>query len=376
MNKNDYRNILVAVSGLTPQIITETLYALVVEQRIPIHKIFILTTYVGKEKIEKLLLNSGLGKIYQFSREYGLRAEDYIPEIHLIEQNGKPLNDIRTDDHNKLAADKIVEIVRRLTQDKNTRIFASVAGGRKTMSVYLGFAMQLFGRKQDVLTHVLVHPEIVESNPGFFYIPKHENPLKLQKKNPDGSFTEFEIPISKLKIELAEIPFIRLRELIPQGYWEKYQSFMEIVEIAQRELEDAQFQPVIEVNLKEATVIVKDRGIEHRVRLKPQEMAFYYYICAHEEFINQKDINKEIKEELVKIYEAYYPHYRIGTASFHKDALQSLRSRINKGFEKQVANPRILPLINISSKRIPQGVLYSIPLKQNRIKLIPSLSKI
>ena len=50
-----------------------------------------------------------------------------------------------------MAGDRICDIVRELTKDAETRIHASAAGGRKTMSIYLTAAMQLFGRVQDTL---------------------------------------------------------------------------------------------------------------------------------------------------------------------------------------------------------------------------------
>jgi len=38
------RHVFVAVLGQTPQIVTETLYALMVERRIPISEVFVITT--------------------------------------------------------------------------------------------------------------------------------------------------------------------------------------------------------------------------------------------------------------------------------------------------------------------------------------------
>jgi len=80
------------------------------------------------------------------------------------------LPDIRSVEDNTFAANQICEIVRELSLTSHTSLHASAAGGRKTMSIYLTAAMQLFGRAQDRLSHVLVSEDF-ETHPDFFYIP-------------------------------------------------------------------------------------------------------------------------------------------------------------------------------------------------------------
>ena len=43
-------------------------------------------------------------------------------------------------------ADAITALVRALTADPGSAVHASIAGGRKTMGFYLGYALSLFGR--------------------------------------------------------------------------------------------------------------------------------------------------------------------------------------------------------------------------------------
>ena len=49
-------------------------------------------------------------------------------------------------------------------------LHVSIAGGRKTMGFYVGYALSLFARDQDRLSHVLVPPSL-ESRQDFFYPP-------------------------------------------------------------------------------------------------------------------------------------------------------------------------------------------------------------
>ena len=62
MNKK--RKILVAVTGMSPQIVTETLYALVVQQQWLPDEVHVLTTGAGAEKIRTALLRTGISPVF------------------------------------------------------------------------------------------------------------------------------------------------------------------------------------------------------------------------------------------------------------------------------------------------------------------------
>ncbi len=172
------RNILLTVTGLTPQVITETCYYLLCKKRpkVKISEIISITTAKGKEILLKTLLSPIKGKFYQFCRDYNIDPatikfnDETI--IVLKGKGGKYLNDIRTKTDNEYIADQINDLIKKLTGDKNTSLHCSIAGGRKTMSVYLASALQLYGRKQDTLSHVLVSPAAFENHKDFFYKPK------------------------------------------------------------------------------------------------------------------------------------------------------------------------------------------------------------
>lgn len=119
-----------------------------------------VTTLEGSRRIMELLLEPAHGAFFGFCRDYGLdagqiRFDEATIEL-LREPGGLALEDIRTAEQNEWAGDQICDIVRDLTADAGTRIHASAAGGRKTMGIYLTAAMQLFGRAQYCLSHVLV----------------------------------------------------------------------------------------------------------------------------------------------------------------------------------------------------------------------------
>jgi CRISPR-associated protein (TIGR02584 family) len=212
------KNILVAVLGSTPQILTETLWCLKKEKGIDIDEVFVITTQFGKKLICEGNPSIGLppllnGVFEKFCKEFGLRTKFNEGNIKVIrDEKGIELEDIRDDRQNEIAADFITNEIRRIVSRKNAVLHCSVAGGRKTMSVYAALAMTLVGRKQDKLYHVLVSPPEIEGNPQFFYKP--EIPIEIEVNGR-------KISTDKINITLAEIPFLRLGErygdIFPSG---------------------------------------------------------------------------------------------------------------------------------------------------------------
>ena len=50
---------LVAVVGNTPQVMTETFWALYIDRDVPIDEVYVITTTLGKETCQKRLLDEG-----------------------------------------------------------------------------------------------------------------------------------------------------------------------------------------------------------------------------------------------------------------------------------------------------------------------------
>jgi CRISPR-associated protein (TIGR02584 family) len=65
------KNILLAVTGLSPQVITETLYALHQNNR-KVDRIHVITTREGKERIYADLLAGKSGYYFKYLEEYGI----------------------------------------------------------------------------------------------------------------------------------------------------------------------------------------------------------------------------------------------------------------------------------------------------------------
>lgn len=188
-------------------------------------EIHLITTAEGANRAALLLLSERPGWYRRLCREYHLPEGGFGRDsIHVIpDRSGCPMHDIRTPEDNAAAADFIVAQVRKLTANPACRVHASIAGGRKTMGFYLGYAMSLFGRAQDELSHVLVS-EPFESLPDFFFPTISREIIYSRDGKP--------LDASQAQVWLAAIPFVRMRQGIPQALQQGDASFSDIVQAA------------------------------------------------------------------------------------------------------------------------------------------------
>lgn len=220
------KRILVVVTGMTPQVVTETLFALVQEGRVPTD-IILVTTSLGAKVAEKALLDTRDGQFHAFCRDERLDSAIHFDasSIRVIcDVNGEPLDDIRTPSDNQCAANAITSLIQRFCKDDDAQVWVSIAGGRKTMSFFAGYALSLFGRGQDALMHVLVSAPF-ESQPSFFY------PTQSLKEwvGPNGQ----QFVAKKAQVTLADIPFVRLRAGTSEALMKGDTSYSEAVTRAQ-----------------------------------------------------------------------------------------------------------------------------------------------
>lgn len=223
------RRILLVVSGMSPQILTETLYALT-QKRDPAFiptEVHVLTTSSGASNARLNLLIGQNAHFLRFCEEYGLDKSIFTEaNIHCIQDASQNLlEDIRSLADNEAAADHITQFIRELTADEHSALHVSMAGGRKTMGYYAGYALSLYGRGQDRLSHVLV-TEGFEGHRDFYYPTRDSLPIHREGKPT--------LDARDADVVLAEIPFVRLRQEIPQNLLDGKTSFSDSIAMAQR----------------------------------------------------------------------------------------------------------------------------------------------
>lgn len=362
------KRILLAVSGMSPQIVTETLFSLATRaenQFIPTD-IFLITTADGKKQAEQQLLHPESGKFHQFCKDYQMPEIAFSAENILVieDADGLPLNDIKTPENNEAAADFITRTVRNLTLDDDCALHVSIAGGRKTMGYYLGYALSLYGRKQDSLSHVLVTTEY-ESLKDFFY-PTPTSTIIYDERN-------------KPEVMLAEIPFVRLIDgNVPLFLQQEKAGFSDSVRIAQA-LED---EPLLKIDVKAG----KNRrllvsAIELEVPITEVNFAFYVWVLnrsqAGERIERRKviDANKDYAADFLKTYHktafesSENDRVKEGMKNGMVDTFLSCRvNETNEAFIKVLGKRAAQPyLIKSMGKKI-SGIYYLITLSEEQIQ--------
>ncbi|NRT58058.1 CRISPR-associated ring nuclease Csm6 [Sphaerotilus uruguayifluvii] len=280
------RRVLVCVSGMTPAIVTETLYALVKDQDFVPDEIHVITTLEGRNRIRESLLAPQTGHFHAFLSDHlpgrQIRFDDST--LHLIGQDehgqGEALADIQTDEDNRQAANTIYRVLRQLkaAPEWTTRLHASVAGGRKSMSFYMGQAFSLVATSEDRLSHVLVNAPF-ENVGEFFYPTPEPREFTIELRGPDNKPTGEKKTVSSAdaRVQLAELSAIKLGSMLKDLPPKALEDFDFAIRLAQATLE----APPVQLDF--ATEQVELLGCT--IKMAPQEfmvLGLYALARLHE----------------------------------------------------------------------------------------------
>lgn len=295
---------LIAVTGLSPAIVTETVWALAQEKpRILPQRVIFITTGTGAVKIQEQLhtpLPAFGGQTAWQALRTALKAKDHeliAEEPRLISRANKKtgtldtLADIQTPEENDIAASFILEEVRRVTMNPDTPLIASIAGGRKTMGALLHAAVTLLGRETDRLTHVLVSPPY-ETMPGFFF-PDQPGPVLKDREGKEHA-------PAKARVQLADVPFVPLRNRF-DDLREIPGSFSGMVRKWSKTLKADAARPVlIEISYKQKTLWVDDQPAP----LPKRAIAVFHFLLTRQEQgrspVDQKEAAERMNRWLLK----------------------------------------------------------------------------
>jgi CRISPR-associated protein (TIGR02584 family) len=247
---------LLALAGLSPQVVTETIWCLAKGEppRLP-RRITVLTTGAGRGIAEALLPRA----LARLSAQLGTELPQ--PEWRVLAgPGGQELEDIATEADNRAAADGILAEIARATLDPDCDLHVSIAGGRKTMGALAALALSLCGREGDSLSHVLADPRFL-GREDFFFPPDPPELLAL----PEGGA----VSTADAALTLAEIPFVRLRaEWRPE---QRHGAFAEAVRAVQQRL----LPPRLELELSRRAVRLGPREL----RLPPSLFGTLFWLA-------------------------------------------------------------------------------------------------
>ncbi len=199
--------VLLITTGGTPQLVTETIYALLNpvegEPWVP-DRIILATTSDGEtlyisgksERTTSLPLVGGDGRLMALYSALERKADYVEPEILVATlPGGDKIKDVRSPQEVESYAQMLLGTVLELTADDNVEVHLSIAGGRKTMSFIAGQIMTMCGRARDVMSHCLIEPDTFENSPNFWW------------PGNDGN-----VASAEAKVLLHKVPFIRLNQ--------------------------------------------------------------------------------------------------------------------------------------------------------------------
>lgn len=343
--KNNH--VLLAVTGLSPQVVTETLYGLYALNKTMPSSIVIITTQIGANEAQKKLLEEG--KLQQFCHDYNLpEIILHKKDIHVIpDKDGQIFNDVNAQQQMNTLADFICQKVQQLTAKPHLCIHASLAGGRKTMTFFLGMAMSLYGREQDILSHVLVSEGYEASD--FFY----PTPYSHNITNYRGSILD----AKHAKVALTEIPFVRLRSDSPDKLLEGVASYSETVEWLNYDTTNE----MLTININNRTL----KYCNKTCQLPPVEFAFYqwFYELAKNQIIglstpHDEKTAQKYADEFLKFYAQHVDEFQIDDLknTFNKIGANDIKGMDKSYFEGRKTNIK-KAIIKVFGKRIGEKII-------------------
>lgn len=299
--------VLVAVTGMSPAILTETVWALAHETP-PIlpKRVVAFGTTRSREEIRKELIDSGVWESLRAAlkaRPDELIFGDTGDHIRVFTRGARELDDIRTPEENAAAADFILEHLRQFTENPDLRVIASIAGGRKTMGALLYAALTLIGRETDRITHVLADEKLEGRRDPRFFFPNTAGETK--------------------GITLADVPFVPLRnKFVELGRMPG--GFTTLVRHYTRALRDDS-APAARVRFNDAafTVTVNDVDV-----VLPRRAYIVLKFAVHLAETNATPVGIDVSDDTLKTFIAssrLYPEWAV-TA----DAKTDLRRELNQ----------------------------------------------
>lgn len=354
------KNILICVSGLTPQIVTETFYCLTVQKKIKIDEVYIITTKRGRDvvigiddapHIPKTALKKELKNLCQKHKIKMPLFDNNDKHIITAKEESLELSDIRTDKHNVLFPNRVCEFIRKISLDPDCTLYCSISGGRKTMGVHLAFALSLFGRENDKLLHVLTSEE--NEFKGFYPINKNEAKA----------------------LEISEISFVRLRSFIKKDEPDNEilaHNYKEIVDYTQKQLK-------LQSNKSKIILDIERRELsfnQAKKSLQPLLFLFYFHF-VEAKLKNNKNyqvadfVDDKTRTDFIEYFQVYYPNHYVKekkwySKGFSKEDFRSMRSNVNNCIKELIGDEDLAKQFIIDVDRIYGSSVYYIKAEKEK----------
>ena len=356
------KEIFLATVGKTPQIITEAIYHFYTSSELRIFdEIHAITTKSGAKKIEDLLFKNNI--IEELKKHIGFKGDINFDQsrIHILtDEQGRELNDIRDTSESTGEMISLFKILKTFTKDEETRITATVAGGRKSMSVAMGLAMQVYGREQDELIHILVPTEKFNDDKWFY-------------------------PRGKTKVEVMQLPYYRIRNIIGNV---DNRDPKELIQLSSQMLSGSKLSVNVEA---------KKDGLYYSgntLHLSPWQNTLWIYLAkrkllasCHEScggcdecFVSHQEMISDYDSIIADIYHAIkdFDSFDQKESQEHIDSLdhyeidnylRKKRSLLKSDIKKNISDLRLLGMLTVSDIKVNDTTRFGLALKKKQINI-------
>ena len=231
MNMNT--TILICTLGKTPQVITETVWALAHASApiIPDEIIAISTANYAANARDRLFASGGgwsqLLKALKRARiDVANKLRFEAESIRVAADEHGEIQDLRTVKDNERFSDCVFKALKTVTDGvdaEDVQVILSISGGRKSMVAITSVAMSLLARPQDRMIHVIVDQGLEDKN---FHFPK-----------------------SGAGFSLFDVPFVRTRGLLKGVDVGRVRTFDACRLLTQERVQDVDAFPTITLNV-------------------------------------------------------------------------------------------------------------------------------
>ncbi len=245
--------VFVAVMGTSPAVLSECLYyyySPYYKQNRYFSEIKVITTTKGRDLLIQTLFIEGV--LQGLESALSLK-EGSIPftesDIVVIENavTGEEIEDLLTTEANDAASNSISNWIKYYTDMDNTRLTATVAGGRKSQSAIMALTFQLYGRTQDELVHIIAPEERMMDRKWFF-------------PGDPADPTQF--------LSVSDVPVLRVGRYLSRNL---NQSTEDMVRDIQESLYAA--RPIERIEIEKNILYVDGE----EVKITPREASYYRY---------------------------------------------------------------------------------------------------
>ncbi len=203
-------NTLLVLAGSAPQVVTASIYALA-EKGVVVDEV---VAVCFEHQVPQLLASlngprqGGLSPLEHLASELACSSISLDVSNLLVPKNchGISLSHISTIGDVETLAECIFSLLRRITLDSERAIYASISNGAREMAFYLSYAMAIYAREQDSMSHVFFKEGYEHSE---FFFPTQQSEWFQSAKGP--------LDKSKGTVTLLEMPFVRLRDSLPRS---------------------------------------------------------------------------------------------------------------------------------------------------------------